>query len=795
MAAYTSTQSGNFTDSATWGGGGYPSANGDTFSITAGHTVTYNTNSPVSTGFGDSNIYGTLTHASGATHIRMNGRLYIQNGGLYQMNPSSTHSIKGTQGDQHGIWQENKDGASFIAEGSAPMVETTLSAAVDVYAGSYSFTSASNFKAGEWCAVYKDQPASYNDDNDEGFIIHEVNGNTVYFREFVGPSATILSGSGTKLLVQNAKIFRVNQRLIFGTGSNRNVANKITDIDYNRNVITLENSISGTVNGLTVYTTGTHRPHSSGERVRKIATVASAAASSGATSITLVDATNFDIGDKFVIEHPWSASTSWSINDEHTISGKSGNTITFSPALPAAIDTTGFCTITSRDCLVKSDSTSDYGFYYSEYYTSNWNKKLWLKNVEFDRVGNSGSSLYRGIVARGYHSTAWRANGGVIEGCVVKCQNYRGDRAGIWWYSGADYRLCRNNVLYNTHSGVANYYCNSAHDYNNFCVNSSYSGFRGEGYYHVYWEVAYNRTSGTGSYGMTLYPAYENGGGFHHNSVNRCDDYPFLSRSYGTACFYQNEFYDHRYAPNTSSANPLLTFVYNKLSARDSEPNSLEGIGQPIGTGYSEFHRSGGWWEFQQWNEHNYEIDATAQWSYHIARVWDRDEQAWRVYRRDDSDGYAGISNFVLVQPGETVYFTAKIKLVSGYSGNMPTLAIYPQNWSYGRPSGIFGSSFTGSNSALPPATTSPTFNDSSYTTATLSLENTVSVSQYFMVGILSSNRNQSEGWYQKPDQIRVSNTRGIKNREFTKITDWSSVPTQGNSATARITRLGGRIS
>lgn len=794
MAAYTSTQSGNFTDSATWGGGGYPSADGDTFVVSSSHTVTYNTNSPVTNGFGDSYIDGTLTHASGATHIRMNGRLYIRTNGLYQMNPSSTHSIKGTQGDQHGIWQENQDSASFIAEGSAPMPETTLSAAVDVYAGSYSFTSASSFKAGEWCAVYRDQPSDYTYDNDEGFIIHEINGNTVYFREFVGPSATIQSSRTNQIKVDNAKVFRVNQRLIFGTGSNRNVANKITNINYNSNYITLENSINGTVDGLTVYTTGVHKPHASGDRVRKIATVASEAASSGATSITLVDATNFDIGDKFVIEHPWSASTSWSINDEHTISGKSGNTITFSPALPAAIDTTGFCTITSRDCLVKSDSSSDYGFFYSEYYTSNYNKQLWLKNVEFDRVGNSGSSLYRGVVVRGYHKTSWRSNGAVIEGCVVKCQNYRGDRSGIWWYSGNHYRLCRNNVLYNTHSGINNYYCNSAHDYNNFCVDSSYSGFRGEGYYHVYWEVAYNRTSGTGSYGMMLYPAYENGGGFHHNSVNRCNDYPFISRSYGTASFYQNEFYDHRYAPNTSSANPYLTFVYNKLSARDSEPNSLEGIGQPIGTSHSEFHRSGGWWEFQQWNELNYEIDNTAQWSYHIARVWDKDEKAWRVYRRDDSDGYAGFTTFVLLQPGETVYLSATIKLVSGYSGNNPMLAMYPQNWSYARPTATFGSGFTGSNIALNGTTTTPSWNTSSYTTGTLSLQNTVGVSQYIMVGVMSTNRNMSEGWYQKPDVIRVSRIRGAKNREFVKTSDWANIPTVGVDANTKITRLGGRF-
>ena len=57
MASYTSTQSGNFNDAATWGGGGFPNANADTFTITNGHTVVYNVSGTISDGFGDSNIW------------------------------------------------------------------------------------------------------------------------------------------------------------------------------------------------------------------------------------------------------------------------------------------------------------------------------------------------------------------------------------------------------------------------------------------------------------------------------------------------------------------------------------------------------------------------------------------------------------------------------------------------------------------------------------------------------------------------------------------------------------------
>lgn len=40
MTAYTSTQTGNWNDAATWGGGGYPNSSGDTATISASHDVT-----------------------------------------------------------------------------------------------------------------------------------------------------------------------------------------------------------------------------------------------------------------------------------------------------------------------------------------------------------------------------------------------------------------------------------------------------------------------------------------------------------------------------------------------------------------------------------------------------------------------------------------------------------------------------------------------------------------------------------------------------------------------------------
>lgn len=56
MATYTSTQNGNWSDDATWGGGGHPSANDDIINV--GHTVTYD--------MGDSVVtWGSCTITSG----------------------------------------------------------------------------------------------------------------------------------------------------------------------------------------------------------------------------------------------------------------------------------------------------------------------------------------------------------------------------------------------------------------------------------------------------------------------------------------------------------------------------------------------------------------------------------------------------------------------------------------------------------------------------------------------------------------------------------------------------------
>jgi hypothetical protein len=90
MPAYTSSQSGDFNNVATWGGGGYPSVAGDTFIVSAGHTVTYNVSSAVE--LGASSISGILTFlASMNTKLCFgNVTLTINSGGNLRIGTLST---------------------------------------------------------------------------------------------------------------------------------------------------------------------------------------------------------------------------------------------------------------------------------------------------------------------------------------------------------------------------------------------------------------------------------------------------------------------------------------------------------------------------------------------------------------------------------------------------------------------------------------------------------------------------------------------------------------------------------
>ena len=75
-AAFTSTQSGNFSAGSTWVGGSAPSASGDTWTIASGHTVVYDTdNSAAAAGWGASVVTGSLTMTNAQCYFKVGGNL------------------------------------------------------------------------------------------------------------------------------------------------------------------------------------------------------------------------------------------------------------------------------------------------------------------------------------------------------------------------------------------------------------------------------------------------------------------------------------------------------------------------------------------------------------------------------------------------------------------------------------------------------------------------------------------------------------------------------------------------
>ena len=281
MAARTSQQSGNFTASTTWGA---EPADGDTFTIAAGHSVTASTIDMPTNGYGDITVHGCLSFQSGS-QFKLNGRAtiyggeasYFQEGvsdsaGKFEMKANTELVLKGTNSEQHAVWCETQTRTQVVCEGTDKALNTVISCSnyIDYNNDFLPVASASNFAAGDWISVYS-RFTGYKHCDDESFFVHDVDttagANKIYYRQFVSPTATIRRFVNQRMiLVDNAKVFREGYKIIFGTGSDRNVVS-ITGIDFLRNFIRIDANVSGTIANLigkTIYQTGNERRHLNG---------------------------------------------------------------------------------------------------------------------------------------------------------------------------------------------------------------------------------------------------------------------------------------------------------------------------------------------------------------------------------------------------------------------------------------------------------------------------------------------------------------------------------------------------
>lgn len=830
MAAYTSTTSGNFSAAATWGGGGSP-ADGDTFTVAAGHTVTIDTGVSIpANGYGDSNVFGILRNQADAnTTLRMNGRLFIRTDGTLHFRDGAKLQFNGSAAEQHGLWQENETGASVIMEGSDGMPFTNLTSNTIEGSTSLVVANASSFAVGEWIAVYDNTTAANTTTSffgeqlqDEGFWIHDIDSNTMYIRIFGGPDhVTVSSTQGTLLTVSNAKVFRVGQDIIFGTGANRNVKN-IVSINYDKNRIICNNAITGTTTGNTVYLTSTEKYHKANTKVRKVATVTTASSANNATTISVASASMFAAGDEIWIEHRSEADNTSDYLGSYdqaaglpnkykkTVSSVSGTTITLDAALGYNVVQGALVTRMTRKILVETVATdgSDYGFYYSEYFDANYNKKLILKDVYFKNFGSSQSTLYTGVVLRGFYSTdslpvtlsqtvPARGREPWIEGVVYHQypdNNHRNDWGGIWLYD-ARHTKVRTSFVMGGDEAYGIYYEPGQAVYNSIAVQPREWAFRIEGM-NDYNEVAYNYVSRC-RYGFRYVGNYDRGLGVHDMIIDAVTyGAMFYSTDNGPGTIFRSRFTGMRNGHYSEHSSTTLTYCWSKTLS--GLPNVEAGTGTvQAGNFWQGEYNRGSAHPPMKSIEHNYEYDALRLYGFNYEAHWDDLERAWRFFRRYDSSSSPAMSERVYVPANVTVRVSCKVKMAPGFSGNYPYLTasdmISGINPNFiGNSGGVDSSIWAGRIYTIIYTTAANTdYEEKQITIAAAPFPRT------FVVGVMSDNANAAEGYWIK--DLKILLDQPYVNPFFDRVND-SGTLKAGNvtdvktSFEQRKNRLGGRL-
>ena len=772
MATITSAGSGNFSAGATWVGGVAP-VNGDGFIIAVTHTVVVDnaTLIPV-TGYAASSISGILQHAAtGVSTLRMDGSLTVANGGTYHMRGNALLEFRGTTIQFRGLVINGAASTSLIIEGADGMQSTTLSANADNGVTSFSVASSANFAIGEWIAVFDNTTAQAGNAGaatlrDEGFWIHDISGNTIYFRQYVSPTDTIVSTSGSTVTTLNAKVWRVGQKIIFGTGANRNIKT-ITAINYPFNTITVDSAITGSVVGQTIYETGTDKIHTSGNKVRKVATYATTFSASTSTQITLANATSFAVGDEIWVQavsecggqsdYAWNAYPSYI----KTIQSISGNTITLNAAVGYNVTAGALVTRMTRNVQIRTVTDTDFAYIYLQNFTSNYTRKLIMKDVYCRRMGWTSANEARGIVLMGHTSTnslpvaisqtvpafsqqAW------IEGVSMTAPSAAtGIDWGGFFFFNSRYLQGRCCTVVGTYQGFGVYYQGGQCAYNCISAGNPDIGFRVEGQ-SEWWEVAYSYSS-RNNIGCRLIPAYEDGCG-HHHFISDATFYSIAQYS----SFRGPALYKHQHTGTSGGIYcevAQMAMLYGKLSFLSGtvQPYSTVPGTNQVGYYYQQIDR--GSIQYQTFNiiEANFEYDRMEQYGYYTMRVWDSNENAWRVYFKSNaSEGGAGWFESIFVPSGASLRVTCQVKLPSFYSSaSYPTLEVRSTQSNVG-PNQLqnVGGQWNNwvSGGSAPISYTAAALNN--YETKTLTVT-AVNFPRYLQAGIWGTDATQSEGWWQ----------------------------------------------
>ena len=828
MASRTSTQSGNFNSTSTWGGNAVP-VDADQFTVAAGHIVTVNDDRRTTNGYHDSVINGKL-HITGSGKLRMNGILdvistgnddyFTENdsttGAYFRMDNGAILEMKGTSSENHRlrIGSQKRNWVEF--EGTNPNSKTTTAAAVALSSTSVSLTSSSGFAAGDWINIFRafEDIADWEYDRyqDEGMKIHDISGNTIYPRWFVSPTATISRVSGSKIFVDDATVFRVGQKIIFGTGSNRNIKT-ISSIGKTSGRITCDSSISGSVVGETVYRTGTEIYHESGADVQKIATPLTADSNSGTNTITVASTAGMAVGKRILIEANNNDDTNWDYEMLYTISAISGNTITLTSNLGNTRRTGGWVTIYDRDTQVRSTDTSDTNqrvYIIMNRWTSTdaYYRRLRFRNVLFDGIGSNAvnTTWNRGVGWNGYMSyetTSYGAYASGVEGCVWKPNNSGSNSS--FYMREAHQCTWRNCIAYDGNHNFWRYSGgNNINFNNNISWRSQYTTFLQDGAYEPRFSFSYNHFSRSDDYGVLWHHHRQSAGQVRHNYMTHHEQRPMYMYYQANNIIWENNYMNwYRSWPLVGSGGDwicLNSYFGNDWDATTGNTSPVNGV-QITNDGNLETDRSNKHQHCTSVN-HNWKEGETVQWGTYTWREWDDTEAAWKVFRDTSNNGPAGQVESVLVPAGATAYLAAEIKLSSGFSGNRPYLYAKNAN-SYHDGRHYDGSTTSVQAASVVPDTYPIGFRQSAqfsasaigaYERKTLTIS-PVNYDYYLAVAVYSDSTNAGDGlehWFQKPLEIYLDKTSNVKEKKF--ITQQQVRRGQNNSATRRKKRIGGRI-
>lgn len=707
MALLTSAQSGNWTSSSTWGGS--TPSDGDTFNITAGHLVTVDSDERPATGYGDITCHGKLFIASGG-RLKMNGRITVRasgktsyftegvstSGGMFEMEDNTILEIAGDNAAQHGIWVETEKWTSIQCQGSSKNLNTTLSGEHDYNSSYLSVASASNFAAGDWITVFR-RDVDYRVCTDEGFFIHDVDteNNRIYFKQFVTPEATISAVNGSTITVDNAKVFRVGYKLVFGTGSNRNVRTVIA-INKNTNIITLDSAPSGTVTGLVAYQTGNEKKHLDGSIVKRMATTVITAITSANSTDQLVvgDASDISVGDEIIVDVNNDTDTLFDYDTKYTVSSKSGNTLTLNDQLRYTHKVGSVVTIVTRDCVIRAadTATTTRPFIYIERWTDSTNgivRRVRFQDVHFKGLGrNTSSTYYQGFMIGG--RTSYLQDGSVVDGrdyesridsCVYDSPNYLDTFAGMATRD-TYYLIFRNNVSYNADRGWWGYSGNYHMRFTNFySTKHTYSGWHTDGWYDLFARLEYIYITRIDDYALMLSHLREVMHVRHIKLLNN-EQRGFYSfyRMGDNAVVERLEQDGYRYPPFVGASGGRMVFLDSKIQPNRWDGSAADGSGivfsnyilSPNTDNRTQYSRNGGKSSFSEFINWSFEEGTLAQMGGQGIRIWNNEEQYWDV--QVASNTYRGFFESAYIPANTKVRVSCELQCTSDFNGTRPYL-------------------------------------------------------------------------------------------------------------------------